>query len=218
MAAFDFGVKVDPKLFDRELGRAGVAKTQDSIRQGWEMFRQNTGEFVGFTLIIFAVLATSSMIDSGSTLLFSTVAGSLYAGYGIVAFKLSSGKPFQFNDFFRGFHYFLPLFLFVLASIIIISIGCALLLVPGIYLAVGYMFTPFLIIDYRMGFWQAMEISRTIITRHWVSFFGFALALFALNVLGGLAFGVGLLVTFPVTSCAVAIAYKEIVGLSSAEW
>ncbi|WP_157098390.1 hypothetical protein [Chlorobaculum limnaeum] len=30
--------------------------------------------------------------------------------------------------------------------------------------------------------------------------------------------GVGLLVTIPVTSCAAAIAYKEIVGLHSAEW
>ena len=93
-----------------------------------------------------------------------------------------------------------------------------LLLIPGIYLAVGYMFTTFLIIDYRMEFWQAMETSRQIITKNWFAFFGFAFALFALNVLGALAFGVGLLVSIPVSACAAAIAYKEIMGLYSADW
>ncbi len=218
MAAFDFGEKVDPTLFERQLHETCTINVQDYIRQGWEMFRANIGEFVGFTLIIFAVLVASSLFDGGSSLLFSSIAASLYAGYGIVAFRLASGQPFQFNDFFRGFNYFLPLFLASLASTLLVSIGLVLLLVPGIYLAVAYMFTTFLVIDYRMEFWQAMETSRAIITRHWFSFFGFALVLFVLNFFGALALGVGLMVTIPVTSCAAAIAYKEIVGLYSSEW
>ena len=63
-----------------------------------------------------------------------------------------------------------------------------------------------------------MEISRKIITRHWFSFFGFALILCALNFIGLLLLGVGLLVTLPVSACAAAIAYKEIIGLYSTEW
>jgi uncharacterized membrane protein len=80
------------------------------------------------------------------------------------------------------------------------------------------MLTTFLVIDHRMEFWQAMETSRKIVTKNWFAFFVLALVLFLVNLLGVLALGVGLLVTAPVTACAAAIAYKEIVGLHSAEW
>ncbi len=215
MAAFDFGVKVDPGLFDRGCNAINI---QSYLQQAWQMFRENIGAFLGFTLTLFAVWLATSMVDAGSSLLFSSIAAPLYAGYSIVAFKLMLREPVQFNDFFRGFNYFLPLFLASLASSIVVTIGFILLLLPGLYLAVSYMFTTFLVIDYRMEFWQAMEISRTIISRNWFAFFLFALVLGFINILGALAFGIGLLVTLPVTSCAVAVAYKEIVGLNSSTW
>ncbi len=218
MAAFDFGAKIDPQLFDKQLNASVTIHIQDYIRQGWEMFKEHVGEFVGFTLIIFVISAVSSKFSFAGSFIFSAVAAPLSAGFAIVVFKLLNGKPFQFGDFFNGFNYFLPLFLASLAGGFLVSIGMVLLLIPGIYLAVGYMFTTFLIIDYRMEFWQAMETSRQIITKNWFAFFGFAFALFALNVLGALAFGVGLLVSIPVSACAAAIAYKEIMGLYSADW
>ena len=218
MAAFDFGNKVDPQLFDKQLNDPCTINVQEYIKQGWEMFKAHIGEFVGFTLLIFAISAISSKFAFAGSFIFSAVAAPLYAGFGIVAFKLISGKPLQFADFFNGFNYFLPLFLAGLAGGILVSIGFMLLVIPGIYLAVGYIFTTFLIIDYRMDFWQAMEISRKIITKNWFAFFGFVFALFAINFLGVIALGVGLLVSIPVTACAAAIAYKEIVGLYSTEW
>ncbi|NMW17659.1 MAG: hypothetical protein HKK66_01260 [Chlorobiaceae bacterium] len=218
MAAFDFGVKVDPHLFDKQLNASVTIHIQDYIRQGWEMFKEHVGEFVGFTLIIFVISAVCSKFAFAGSFIVSALAAPLYAGFGIVAFKLINGKSFQFADFFNGFNYLLPLFLGGLACGFLVSIGFVLLLIPGIYLAVGYMFTTFLIIDYRMEFWQAMETSRQIITRNWFAFFGFAFALFALNFFGALAFGVGLLVSIPVSACAAAIAYKEIMGMYSADW
>jgi len=182
------------------------------------MFREHIGEFIGFTLIIFAASIVSSKMSLFGSLLFSSLAAPLYAGYCIAAFRILTGKPFQFSDFFGGFNYFLPLFLAGLASGIIVSVGIALLILPGIYLAIGYMLTTFLVIDYRMEFWQAMETSRKIVTKNWFAFFVFALLLFLINLLGIIALGVGLLVSAPVTACAAAIAYKEIVGLHSAEW
>ncbi len=218
MAAFDFGLKVDPQLFDQQFNAPVSVNSQDYIRQGWEMFKEHIGEFVGFTLIVFVASALSSSLHAPGSFIFSAIAASFYAGYSIVAFMTVKGKPFQFGDFFRGFNYFLPLFLSSLAGGLLVSIGFVLLIVPGVYLAVGYMFATFLIIDYRMDFWSAMEIIRKIITRNWFSFFGFALVLCALNFLGLLLLGVGLLVTVPVSACAAAIAYKEIIGLSSTDW
>ncbi len=218
MAAFDFGVKVDPVLFERLINERYQLNVSSYLHQAWELFKEHIGEFVGFTLITFAISSLTAMFHSVGSLLFSAIMASLYAGYGIVTFMLLSGQPIQFNDFFKGFNYFLPLFLASLAGGMLVGIGLVLLLVPGIYLAVGYMFTSFLVLDYRMEFWQAMETSRAIITKNWFAFFGFALVLMAINLLGCLALGVGLLVSLPVTSCAVAIAYKEIVGFYASEW
>ncbi|NTU53240.1 MAG: hypothetical protein HGA97_05995 [Chlorobiaceae bacterium] len=218
MAPFDFGQKVDPAFFDRLTGENYHLNSSGYIRKGWEMFQEHIGEFIGFTLIVFAVSIVSSKLESLGSLLFSSLAAPLYAGYTIAAFRILSGQTLQFSDFFKGFNYFLPLFLGSLASGILVGIGFVLLIIPGIYLAIGYMLTTFLIIDLRMEFWQAMETSRKIITKNWFSFFGFALLLFLVNVLGIIALGVGLLVSIPVTSCAVAIAYQEIVGLYAEEW
>lgn len=218
MASFDFGVKVDPQVFEQQINTSVTVNLQDYIKQGWEMFKEHVGEFLGFTLIIFVAYAVSSKLAFAGSLIISAVVASLSAGYSIAAFKLMSGQQFEFADFFKGFNYFLPLFLASLAGGFLVGIGLALLIIPGIYLAVSYLFATFLILDYRMEFWQALETSRKIISKNWFAFLGFAFALFAINLLGCLALGVGLLVTIPVTSCAAAIAYKEIVGLNSTEW
>lgn len=218
MAAFDFGSKVDPRLFDSYVNVSFSLNVREYIEQAWNMFKEHTGEFVGFTLVIFVATAVSSRISTAGSLIISAAAASFYAGYAIVAFRLLSGQSFQFSDFFRGFNYFLPLFLAGLAGGFLVGVGLILLLVPGIYLEVCYMFTTFLIIDYRMDFWQAMETSRRIISKHWFTFFGFSFVLFAINLLGVLALGIGTFVTIPVSACATAIAYKKLMGLHSAEW
>lgn len=218
MAPFDFGQKVDTAQFDKLIEGNYEVNASDYVQKGWEMFKGNIGEFIGFTLVVFAASLVISKLGAFGSLLFSALAAPLYAGFSIAAFRILSGKSLQFSDFFKGFNYFLPLFLAGLASGIIVSVGLALLLLPGIYLAVGYMLTTLLVIDHRMEFWQAMETSRKIVTKNWFAFFIFALLLFLVNVLGIIALGVGLLVTIPITSCAAAIAYKEIVGLHSTEW
>jgi uncharacterized membrane protein len=218
MAAFDFGSKVDPRLFDTYVNASFSLNVREYLAQAWNMFKEHAGEFVGFTLVIFVASAVSSRISAAGSLIISAVAASFYAGYAIAAFRLLTGQSFQFSDFFKGFNYFLPLFLAGLAGGFLVGVGLILLLVPGIYLAVCYMFTTFLIIDYRMDFWQAMETSRRIISKHWFTFFGFFLILFAINFLGVLALGIGTFVTIPVSACATAIAYKELMGLYSADW
>ncbi len=94
-------------------------------------------------------------------------------------------------------------------------IGFALFVLPGIYLAVAWIFTTPFIVDRKFDFWDAMESSRRVISRNWFSWFGFLIVLILLNLVGFLLLGVGLLVTSPLSSCALAIAYQDIMGLSS---
>ncbi|MBW4549740.1 MAG: DUF975 family protein [Aphanocapsa sp. GSE-SYN-MK-11-07L] len=89
-----------------------------------------------------------------------------------------------------------------------------ILLIPAIYLGIAYTFSIPLIVDRKADFWSAMETSRKLITRHWFPFFGFSIVLGLINFAGVLACGVGALFTIPLTICAIAAAYENIIGLT----
>uniref|UniRef100_Q3APN2 Uncharacterized protein n=1 Tax=Chlorobium chlorochromatii (strain CaD3) TaxID=340177 RepID=Q3APN2_CHLCH len=213
MAAFDFGTTVPPEQFSHFRHHPVQLDIQRALREGWELFRNNPSEFLGFTLVCFAAWLVGLLFDGGSSIIFSSIAAPLYSGYTMAVFRIAKGESLEFSDFFKGFNYLLPLFLASLACTLFVSFGLMLFILPGIYLAVSYMFTTFFIIDYKMNFWQAMETSRTIITRSWFSFFAFAIVLFIINVAGAFLFGIGMIVSAPVTACAAAVAYRNCMGV-----
>lgn len=141
----------------------------------------------------------------------------LSAGIYVVAFLIAKNRPKTFSDFFRGFNQFLQIFLVNIVSSILIAIGCLFLLLPGIYLAIAYIFSLLFVIEKKLSFWSAMEASRKLITKKWFSFLVFAVTIFLLNLAGILALGVGLLVTIPLTYCIVVAAFEDIVGLNGVE-
>jgi uncharacterized membrane protein len=88
-------------------------------------------------------------------------------------------------------------------------------LVGAIYLGVSYFFAIPLVIGRRMEFWPAMEASRKLVSKNWFSVFGFGFVLGLINFGGALLCFVGLLITVPLTTCAIAAAYERIIGLPS---
>ncbi|MCE1273321.1 MAG: hypothetical protein LWW75_02190 [Chlorobiales bacterium] len=212
MAAFDFGRKIDDAVIDSLLSREYDPDFGAALRKGMEMFKEHIGEFAGFTLILMLVSALSSRLAGGSSLIVSIASIPLFAGFMIGTFKLLAGHELHFNDLFSGYRYFLPLALAGMASSLIVAAGMVLLIVPGIYFLVSYLFVSALVVDYGMEFWQAMETSRKLVSRHWLRLFVFVLLILSINLLGLLALGIGLLVTIPVTSCAVAVVYRSIAG------
>ncbi|MCB8995220.1 MAG: hypothetical protein H6538_06415 [Bacteroidales bacterium] len=195
------------------------SKTEDRVRNGypvkiemyiskaWDIFRQRIDYFVLFTLLL-AIAISVPIVD---VLLMQTLA----AGFFIVAFKLSKGETIIFDHFFEGFKHFAGLLLFSLFSGIIIIIGFIVLILPGVYFLVGYIFTPFYIVFGKMDFWEAMESSRKLVHREWFGIFAFLIVLILLNIAGILAFGIGLLVTIPLSYLAVYVAFDDIIGVSN---
>ncbi|PZU93728.1 MAG: hypothetical protein DCF32_23100 [Leptolyngbya sp.] len=203
-------------------------KIGDYFSRGWEIFKAKAPLFILFTLLLVLIQIVISILPTpigtrsadGPTggilsLAFNIVAPALTAGYYFVAFQIARNRDAVFNDFFQGFNKFLPIFLVSLVSTILTAIGFVLLVLPGIYLAVAYLFAQPLVIDKNADFWQAMETSRQLITKKWFSFFGLLLLIFLLNVGGFILLGVGLLVTIPLSVCIIAAAYEDIVGLNS---
>ncbi len=211
---FDAGRTLSPEEMER-LARADyTVRGGDWIRAGWAAFRDQPGGFIGFAALLFATTGLLSHVPFAGAVLGLALAP-LWAGFYVVALLVLSRRKTEFADFFKGYRAFLPLFLAAFVGGIFIAAGTVLLVVPGLYLAVGYTFAFPLIADRRVDFWQAMELSRKAVTRRWFPVFGFLITLLLVNVAGALLLLVGLLVTVPLSFCAVAAAYRDIFGIES---
>ena len=172
------------------------------ISKGFHIFMRKPDLFILYTLIYIVLMPFGGFLISGP----------LTAGFFLVAKKLERNEPVRLDDFFDGFKHFVPLFLFTLISGILIFIGYIALVLPGIYLTVAYTFAiPFIIFG-RMDFWDAMESSRKVVTKEWFSFFILVIIVAVLNIIGGLAFGIGVLISIPVSFCILYAAFDDIVG------
>lgn len=195
------------------------------LGRGFEIFKAFALPFVGFTLLVIVISATLSFIlpaplgsgedGGGGNLVSNILSPILMAGYYIVAFQIARNRPTSFSDFFKGFNRFLPIILLSLVSGLLTLLGVVLLIIPGLYLAVSYVFGLPLLLDKGIDFWPALETSRKLITKKWFSFFIFMIVLVIINFAGILLVGLGLLVTIPWSICSIVAAYEDIVGLNS---
>ncbi len=185
------------------------------LKAGWELFKQNALEYVGFSVVFILVLIALNKLPGLGQVLTTVLATPLWSGLIVVALKSLQQQPIEINDFGKGFAYFLPLFLYGIVSSVIISIGFVLLILPGIYFAVGYLFPAWLIIDRKMDFWPAMELSRKTMQKRFFEVFGFCLILLLINFGGLLLLGLGFFVTLPYTFCVLTVAYRDIFGIQA---
>jgi hypothetical protein len=98
-------------------------------------------------------------------------------------------------------------------AVLLLFLGL-LLLIPIVYLSVSYTLAPLLVIDRRLRAWQAMETSRKLIHKQWLSWFGLLFLLGLIELAGAFACYIGLLISIPFSYCALAAAYEDVVGLS----
>jgi hypothetical protein len=89
-------------------------------------------------------------------------------------------------------------------------VGTALCIIPGIYLSVAWIFATPLVIDKKMGVWEAMEFSRKMVTRHWFMVFALLIVVALVSICGIFACCVGILVTMTIGWVALMYAYEDI--------
>ncbi|MAE70307.1 MAG: hypothetical protein CME06_07530 [Gemmatimonadetes bacterium] len=184
--------------------------------EAWRVFVANPGGFSVFTLIAAAasVVAwlTFSIVPVLGTILAGALLTPLYAGFFLVAFRFLDGGSYEFMDFFKGYEQFTPIFLLGLISNALTTVGYFLLIVPGIYLNVAWIFGLPLLLTGRGDFWSALTMSMKVVNRGFISVFGLAMLLMIMNVAGAMLLGVGLLLTVPLSACAIAVAYRDVFG------
>lgn len=121
----------------------------------------------------------------------------LIVGVIMLAINYSRGERIEFKSIFNYYHLMGKLALAGIIIYIMTIIGFVLLVLPGIYLSIAYVFTLPLIADKGMDVWEAMELSRKAVTQHWFKVFGLFLLLSIMMGLGALVFGIGLIWAVP---------------------
>jgi hypothetical protein len=182
-----------------------------SFARAWELYKAHPFFFSLFMLLIISIQGMVVIYVQAYMIVYSTLlAPPFYAGFYLVANKISRGEEVIYPDFFGGFRFWIPTAVISLLTQVLIAIGLIALIIPGIYLAVGYLFAIQMGIFGGLDPWSAMEWSRKLITRNWWRFLGLLLVLVVLNALGLLLAGIGLLFTVPLTFLVLYVVFEEI--------
>lgn len=180
------------------------------IREAWDRYTANLGVFLGGFLLIAIILNVANYAFFVGSLVLQ---GPLMLGFYYAALKQVRGGHSEIGDLFTGFQRFLPAFLANLVFSIFAGVGILLCILPGIFVIILYMpLFCMLADDVNNDWWGAMERTRALVMDNlgqWVILF---LVIFALNLAGLLACGIGVLVTAPMSLLIIAQAYNQSVA------
>lgn len=191
------------------LNKTGEINISRWIMNGWDLVMSDFGEFLLLSFIYIVIL----------TVAFSTwivgliLAGPLTAGFFHIIFNRIRGEDIYIGDIAKGFNVFVAAVLADILISVFVSIGFVLLIIPGIIVSALYMFAFPLIIEKKMDFWQAMEISRKVVTKNIFELSVFMLVLYILLFVGVILLLVGFFVALPIVFAAIAYAYVDLFGL-----
>ena len=182
-----------------------------SFARAWELYKAHPFFFSLFMLLIVSIQGMVVIYVQAYMIVYSALlAPPLYAGFYLVANKISRGETVIYPDFFAGFRFWIPAAVISLLTQTLLALGLIALVIPGIYLAVSYLFAIPMGIFGGLDPWSAMEWSRKLITRNWWRFFGLLLVLVLLNLLGFLLAGIGLLFTIPFTFLVIYSVFEDL--------
>ena len=189
------------------------------LTESWGVFKQNAIGFIGFTLLMILLQILPDLYKSDNLIIgvaksiFSLLLIPLYLGYAIVTFKIINNEEYSFADFFGAYSKLFPLIILSIIYVILVSIGTILLIIPGIYIAVVLSFSTFVLYFANKGISDSFKISRKFIHNNFWEYFIFIILMGIIAVIGVVALGVGLFVSIPVASIALALYFYK--GLAS---
>ncbi len=225
------------------------------ISRGFDIFKQNVGIFLGYTVVYLLIISFVSVIPIVNLFAIYALSPILYAGFFLGAHRIATGQRIEFGDFFKGFDRAGQLILWYLTTVIItgllmlpmlisiftwyygfisdpegylenpdpfavfanIPTWSYFLFLPIIYLSVAWRWAPQFIIFNKMNFWDAMEMSRRIVTKQWLLQWLFLIVFSLIGSIGFIALFIGVLFTLPMAMCMEYAAFADVTKLNQVE-
>jgi hypothetical protein len=184
------------------------------FKRAWWLVARDFGVLAGWTLLVAMAIIATGLIPRVGWLVGLLVNNLLMAGVYLLFLSRMRGLRPSLADIVSAVRASaVTIIVAGFAQLAMTAVGLLLLILPGIYLAVGYAFVLPLIIDRRLPVWEAMELSRTTVHRQWFQTFGLLLAAGMLLFLSAAAFGVALVLTLPLCTAALMFAYEDMFGV-----
>jgi uncharacterized membrane protein len=189
---------------------------KESFRIGWEKFKANLGISILSTLLILILSSVGYKEENfhiGTILLaivIMVIALIVRIGYTKIFLRINDGESPKFADIFKEYKIFWRfLGVSILMPLTVLG-GLILLIIPGIFWAIRFSFAQMIVVDTKMGPVAAMKESYTITKGNFWKLLGFYIVMGLLNLAGLLLFGVGLLLTIPLSTLASIYVYREL--------
>ena len=195
------------------------------IGQGWSIFRDRWVDYYKATIVvIFVAFATSygggiveEVLGSFPAALyrfFTFYVNSVLAiGYMRVYLQIVRDEPLELDVLYKHYKDWGLIFTFVGTQIIYTFVGflgLLLLIIPGIYFLLKYLFVQLLVADQGLSIGEAFKKSAKMTEGIKIKLIVYALLTFSLGILGLLLLLVGSLVTGPVVSLSGGVLYDRL--------
>jgi hypothetical protein len=178
---------------------------ESALQRGFNHFRKAPGLFILYTIIYLIALS-----NPGTGLV---LGGPLLVGFYIAARYLQGGGEVELGLFFDSFQKFVPLLILNLLMSLLIMIGFLILIIPGLYFSISYLFAHLFVWFYDVSPGEAITLSRKMVSGNFIQIMWIWLILLGINTLGVLAAGVGLLVTLPFSVFVIYAVFDDIIGI-----
>ncbi len=183
-----------------------------AVRYGWESLKKDFWYFI--TLLLLVTIITAIPNRLGNSFIFSllslVVSAWLTGGLYHILLEYHAGRKPEITALFTQTKHFVNILGgTILVGLIVIG-GLILLIVPGIYWALKYSFTIYLIVDKDMGIMEALHASGEMTMGIKGQLFLFGLTAAGIMILGAICLGVGVFVAMPIVSLAFMWVYRNL--------
>ncbi len=230
------------QLYARIVSEGRTFAIGDVVGRGWQLVMDNFGLAVLTTAVVWIAIIAGGAIPCIGIIVSLVARPVLLGGLFLFFIKLARGQNAEFGDAFAGFSdSFLQLFLQGLVftvlqicsmipggilmfmgvglserseaiGVMLILIGALLSIPPAVYLFIIWVFSLPLIIDKRMDFWPAMELSRKAASRVLLPTLGLMFLCWLMMLGGIVALCLGIFVALPIIFASVTMAYEDMFG------
>lgn len=189
---------------------------KESLKYGWNKAKENMELVLFTTLLVLAIGSlTGGFGDQKEGLDFSLFGfiATIFSiiiriGYTKIYLRIYDGEKPKFVEIFQEYRTFWRYLGVSILSVLAFVGGLILLVIPGLIWAVRFSFSSFVVVDTKVGPITAMKESYAITKGNFWKILLFWITIILFNLLGLLFFGIGLLVTVPVSTLASIYVYR----------
>eukprot|EP01101_Sappina_pedata_P012175 TRINITY_DN8315_c0_g1_i1.p1 TRINITY_DN8315_c0_g1~~TRINITY_DN8315_c0_g1_i1.p1 ORF type:complete len:205 (-),score=76.04 TRINITY_DN8315_c0_g1_i1:3-617(-) len=181
------------------------------FHESWAIYKQHWIAFSLYTLFVFAICAIPYL----DLLAFPLFYGVFIAVSNKIRYNGMDGRM-KYEHFLYGYLYFVPILLLFILQLIAIFVGILFLILPGIYFMFALSYSTLIFIEFhhqKIGILGAMRLSMLAYNKHVLEMTFFLLLNLIFSLSGSLFFGIGFLITYPMSCINIVVSFRDIFSL-----